>query len=60
MSGDNPVWSSIATDRPDGSTSRTISGSLPDRLIRAASTAWTSIPARAGIRDRPVMMTPPS
>ena len=33
MSGDNPA--SIATDGPDGSTSRTISGSLPIRQISA-------------------------
>jgi hypothetical protein len=38
-SGDND-------DGPDGSTSRTISGSLPDRLVRAASAVWGS--ARLG------------
>ena len=41
---------SIATDGPDGSTSRTISGSLPDRPIHT-SAAPSPVNAHAALAD---------
>ena len=53
------VTTSVATLRPLRSASSTINGRLPDLIIRAASTAWASIPARPSMKVRPVTMTSP-